>query len=106
MLGYDYEVIASVRESGGAIHVLVPKNLSSKCIKSPHFFKISIFYCYRNFFKTFNIMLRGVEKRDSFRAFIRVFQWESYLVVCGLLKRYMGMYMHILKSYFEPKKHI
>jgi hypothetical protein len=32
-------------------------------------------------------MSRGVEIDDCFRAFLRVFQWDVYLVVCALVAK-------------------
>ena len=90
VLRYGYEVYEPDRKSGGAIHVHVPENLYLMCIKLLKFFKISIFSWYKNIYKISVQSSRGVNIRVSFRSFLRVFQWEHYLVVCALRKHIKG----------------
>jgi hypothetical protein len=50
------------------------------------------------------MMSHGVEKQSSFMAFLRVFQWEDYLVVCPLRKGHVEMRIQGLESHFKPKR--
>ena len=88
MLGSGSAVYVQIETRDGAVHVLVAEKVYVIGIKLCEFLENLVF--------TENIHMKnniknvglGVKTRNSFRPFLRVFQWEYYLVVCALLIHY------------------
>ena len=89
---------------GGAVQVLVAKNLSYIGTTQRSFLLNFIDAENTCETKIVKILSQRVENRISFRAFSRVFQWEHHLVVCTLISSYAVMIIHVLKGDFHQKR--